>query len=57
MNRVEISTEWPDGEPPIGEKDPIGEEYNSKSTLTADVKDENNVFDFNLVSKKDAPKK
>ena len=57
INKVEISTEWPDGEPPIGEKDPIGEEYNTKSTLTADVKNEDNVFDFNLESKEKSPKK
>ncbi|MFN8710643.1 MAG: carboxypeptidase regulatory-like domain-containing protein [Planctomyces sp.] len=57
INRVEISTEWPDGEPPIGESDPIGEEYNTKSTLTADVKDEDNVFNFDLQSKKSTPKK
>ncbi|MBM4074478.1 MAG: carboxypeptidase regulatory-like domain-containing protein [Planctomycetes bacterium] len=52
MNRVEITTEWPDGEPPIGEVDPIGPEYNSKSTLSAEVKKGNNVFDFNIESQK-----
>lgn len=55
MNKVEISTQWPDGEPGVGESEKIPEKYNSKSTLTADVKDQRNVFDFPLESA--APKK
>jgi len=55
MNKVEIVTQWPDGEPGMGESESIPEKYNSKSTLTADVKDERNVFDFSLES--DKPKK
>ncbi|MCA9012555.1 MAG: hypothetical protein KDB01_22545 [Planctomycetaceae bacterium] len=50
MNKVEIVTEWPDGEPGEGESEKIPEKYNTKSTLTAEVKDERNVFDFNLES-------
>ena len=52
MNKVEISTYWPDGEPGDGESETIPPIYNSKSTLTADVKDERNVFDFPLKSDK-----
>lgn len=33
------------------EKDPIPEKYNTKTTLTADVKDETNTLDFKLESK------
>jgi len=52
MNKVEIVTEWPDGEPGEGETEKIPEKYNTKTTLTAEVKDERNVFDFNLESEK-----
>jgi hypothetical protein len=55
LNKVEIVTQWPDGEPGDGESESIPEKYNTKSELTAEVKDERNVFDFSLVS--DAPKK
>ena len=50
LNKVEIVTEWPEGEPGEGESEKIPEKYNTKTTLTAEVKDERNVFDFNLQS-------
>ena len=50
MNSVEITTEWPDGEPGEGETEKIPPKYNTKTTLTAEVKDERNVFDFSLES-------
>ena len=50
-NRVEITTMWPDGEPPPGEKERIPAEYNSASTLKKDVKPGRNTFDFELKSK------
>lgn len=50
-NRVEITTMWPDGEPPPGKKDMIRPKYNSKSELKADVKPGKNTFDFDLESK------
>ena len=52
LNKVEIVTEWPEGEPGEGESEKIPEKYNTKTTLTAEVKDERNVFDFNLESEK-----
>ena len=55
MNKVEVTTFWPDGEPGEGESESIPAKYNSKSTLTADVKDGRNTFDFNLES--EVPKK
>ncbi len=48
---VRIVTEWPDGEPPAGESDPIPPKYNSKSDLTRDVQPGNNTFDFDLETK------
>src|SRR5688500_15485517 len=32
-NKVEVTTEWPEGEPPPGEKDKIPTNYNTTSTL------------------------
>ena len=54
VNKVEITTQWPEGEPPMGQSEPIPEKYNSKSTLTADVKPGSNTFDFEIEVK--APK-
>jgi len=50
-NRVEITTMWPDGEPPPGETERIPAEYNLASTLKKDVKPGRNTFDFELRSK------
>jgi len=47
---VAISTEWPEGEPPDGESEPIPSKYNSKTTLKETVVAGNNTFDFNLES-------
>lgn len=55
-NRVEVSFVWPDGEPTPGVIDPVGSKYGNTSTLTADVKDGDNVFDFSLESLKPAGK-
>jgi len=48
--RVEISTVWPDGEPPPGESEKIPAAYNSQSTLKREVKAGSNTFDFPLKS-------
>lgn len=50
-SKVEITTFWPDGEPGPGQKETVPEKYNSKSTLSADVKPGKNTFDFPLTSK------
>ena len=47
-SRVEITTEWPDGEPPPGQKEKIPEKYNATTELKADVKGGDNTFDFDL---------
>ncbi|MEX1232414.1 MAG: hypothetical protein WEB58_19365, partial [Planctomycetaceae bacterium] len=49
-NKVEISTVWPDGEPPPGEKDKIPSQYNTKSTLKKEVQAGDNQFDLDLNS-------
>ena len=54
-NRVEITTIWPDGEPPPGEKEKIPAKYNSQSELKEDVQPGDNFFDFNLELAEDAP--
>lgn len=50
-NKVEISTMWPDGEPPPGKKETIPSKYNAKSELRKDVKPGKNSFDFDLQKK------
>lgn len=50
MNRIEITTIWPDGEPGPGEKETIPATYNTNSTLTYDVKPGKNVHDIELKS-------
>lgn len=47
---VSISTPT-EGPPPPNYKDPIPAKYNTKTTLTADVKSGENTFDFALLSK------
>jgi hypothetical protein len=47
-NRVEITTIWPDGEPPPGEQEKIPVKYNAQSELKEEVKPGDNFFDFNL---------
>jgi hypothetical protein len=47
-NRVEITTIWPEGEPPPGEKEKIPVKYNAQSELKEEVKAGENFFDFNL---------
>lgn len=51
MNKVTITTMWPDGEPPPGQTDPVLPKYNSKSTLTEEIVKGQNVIDFSLDSK------
>lgn len=53
-NRVEITTIWPDGEPPPGETEKIPAKYNSQSELKEDVQAGDNFFDFNLELADDA---
>lgn len=50
-NRVEITTIWPEGEPPPGKKDPILPKYNAKSELKEEVKPGKNTFNFDLKTK------
>ena len=50
-NRVEITTVWPDGEPPPGAKEQILAKYNSATTLKEEVKPGSNEIDFDLTSK------
>lgn len=50
-SRVEITTIWPEGEPPPGKKDPILPKYNAKSELKEEVKPGKNTFNFDLKSK------
>lgn len=49
--KVSIYTQWPEGEPPPGESDPVPEKYNTNSTLTRTVEPGENTFDFELESK------
>jgi len=49
-HKVMISTNL-DEPPPAGYRDPIPFQYNLKSTLTADVVDGENVFDFEVDTK------
>jgi hypothetical protein len=49
-SRVEVSTVWPEGEPPPGKKDPLAK-YSAKSPLHFDVKPGKNTFDLPLESK------
>lgn len=51
MNKVSISTQWPDGEPPPGKNDPIPTKYNAQSTLQEEVVKGPNTIDFELESK------
>lgn len=51
MNKVYISTQWPDGEPPPGKKDPIPPKYNAQTTLQEEVVKGRNTIDFALESK------
>lgn len=46
--RVEITTVWPDGEPPPGKRDPIQTKYNAESTLKVTVESGSNEFNFDL---------
>jgi hypothetical protein len=50
-SRVELTTVWPEGEPPPGQKEQIPAKYNSASMLKEDVKPGRNTFDFDLTSK------
>jgi len=50
-NRVEVTMIWPDGEPTPGVKDKVPRAYQgTNSTLTFDVKAEDNVYDIPMTS-------
>jgi hypothetical protein len=50
-SRVEVTTVWPDGEPTPGVADPVPPEYQGmKSTLSFDVKPEDNVYNIEMKS-------
>lgn len=50
-NRVEVTMYWPDGEPTPGVKDKVPRGYGAGSTMTFDVKpDEDNEFNIDMKS-------
>jgi hypothetical protein len=50
-SRVEVTMEWPDGEPMPGFEDPVPPSYTGmNSTLSFDVKPENNVYNIEMSS-------
>jgi hypothetical protein len=50
-SKVEVTTIWPDGEPTPGEKDKVPAAYQgTSSTLSFEVKAEDNVFDIEMQS-------
>jgi hypothetical protein len=48
VNRVELTTIWPDGEPGPGQRETIQAKYNSATTLKETVKSGSNEFNFDL---------
>jgi hypothetical protein len=45
---VSITTQWPEGEPPPGQRERIPAKYNTRTTLKETVEPGDNVFDFDL---------
>ncbi|MFO0919167.1 MAG: hypothetical protein U0872_12740 [Planctomycetaceae bacterium] len=57
MNKVSVTTFWPEGEPPAGAKEIIPPKYNSQTTLIKEVKKGRNTIDIELTPETEAEAK